>query len=283
MTAPSVGLPDGPYGVWRGQVFRVATAGPGRVVLTILAGDPVPPGFQARSSGRVVGKVATAELTERFSLSTYCLVDGERYLVTGEDDGRLRLSWTGKDVVRARELGLTVYERTGFFGSATQAQLTTLWQQRTETGRAEAVPGPDRSEAALRHAVATAVAASAAPPWRAVDVEFRQVGGHGELTCRSVDEDGTIRFFSPQAPVGQALTELRELSAETGRGAWLAAGLRIRPDGSLAGLAFDDETTWHSPPSAASLDAELARHPHPAGAVPLWWRALADGRAGPNH
>lgn len=238
MTA-TAGFPDGPYGVWRGQVFRVATAGPGRVVLTVLHGDPVPAGFQARANGRVVGKVAESELFERFSLSTYGLVDGERYLVTGEDGDRLQLSWTGRDAVRARELGLTVYERTGFFGSATRAELVALWQQRTETARADDVRSdadrPLRTEAELRQAISAAVIASVPPPWRAVDLEFREVGGHAELICRSVGADGAARFWSPHPAVSQAFGELRTTSAASERGVWLAAALRVRPDGSRAG------------------------------------------------
>ncbi|ASO18474.1 hypothetical protein FHR81_002882 [Actinoalloteichus hoggarensis] len=282
MTAPDSRLPDGPYGVWRGQVFRVGTGRPGTVALTVLDGDPTPDGFRARASGRIVGTIAAAELTERFSLHTYCLLDGERYLVTGEDDARLRLAWTGRDAVRARELGLTVYERTGFFASAPPERLTALWQQRTETARAEDIPRPVRSEAALRHAAAAAVVASAGPPRQSIDVEFRQVGGYAELTCRGVDEAGVVRLFSPRAPVGQALTELRDRSAEEGQAAWLAARLRIRPDGGLAGISYDDETSWHCPPPVAALTAELTRHPRPAEAVPRWWRALTDDRAVPD-
>lgn len=175
-----------------------------------------------------------------------------------------------------------MYERTGFFGSATRAELVALWQQRTETARADDVRSdadrPLRTEAELRQAISAAVIASVPPPWRAVDLEFREVGGHAELICRSVGADGAARFWSPHPAVSQAFGELRTTSAASERGVWLAAALRVRPDGSPGGISHDDETTWFVPPPIAALDTEISRHPRPEDARPAWWRALTNNR-----
>ncbi|HKS48811.1 MAG TPA: TNT domain-containing protein [Amycolatopsis sp.] len=130
-----------------------------------------------------------------------------------------------------------------------------------------------REDGAVLLARIGALASAGAPSgWERVEVRFRQVGHYTELERIVVMGDTTLTLDG-SSDLSDTLTELRAQMYEPGRGSWLQAHCRVRPQGDFD-FDVDAEPRWRRPPPdlATELEAERKAFPREEEHLPDWWR-----------
>lgn len=117
---------DGYFGRWRGREFEVSPDGDEMRLYSAEAGE----GFTQVRPGRFVRVVAAAEVQDFAYVRTTCKWQGEPFIVLGEQDGWLRLEYTGGKAPVARTLGLEEFDYGVYQGWAPTQQVTDLREYR---------------------------------------------------------------------------------------------------------------------------------------------------------
>jgi len=134
-------------------------------------------------------------------------------------------------------------------------------------------PGEDPARLAAR--IGNLTCDEAPSGWDRVEVRFRQIGEHGELEPVAF-AGNTARPFKGSATLSAALSALREVMYEPGRGTWLQASYVIHAEGRFY-FEVGEEPWWSTPPPdlKALLEAELRAFPREPEHLPGWWRRAA--------
>lgn len=119
--------------------------------------------------------------------------------------------------------------------------------------------------------------------WGSAELRMRQVGKAGEFTSVATMEDGSeVRFVMPMAAL-MALSDMREVMARPGTGAWFTAVIRIGAPSKMDfdfDFDFDNEPERTTPTSVGHYLEEWEKHPRAPEHTPEWLvDRLAQARA----
>ena len=150
---------------------------------------------------------------------------------------------------------------------------------------AEPAPDGDPNTASgdVLAALGTALSEAAPAGWQGLSVECEALGSRLSVAVTVAMADGTTRYWSPPAMVGQWLHRLRIRDYHPGRGVWFRARFELAPGAPLV----RDVDSLTPPALLTDEDAadELRTLPRAATAVPRWLldaavRSEQAGRAG---
>lgn len=274
--------PDGLYAAWgEGTYGAQRSTTDGTVLLTVLADEEAPEGFDKEQDGHPARVVPAGEVASTFTLRTFGEYDDEIYEVAPGERTELTLRWVRDDAARAAQLGLTDFSTT-----VPAKQLKALWQTRvdfTETPDALPKPGTGDQNALLR-GIGRTLLHTVPGGWTRVGAQFRQVGDYAEIEVRAVgDEGGPVSVSLPPVPrLGVLFSRLRAAMWEPEAGTWFQGTFTL-DSGSQFDFDFDSdaEPTWRVPPndggqaSNAAYELELATYPRAAKQIPAWLSAKA--------
>ncbi|MGH3948675.1 MAG: TNT domain-containing protein [Pseudonocardiaceae bacterium] len=273
--------PDGRYAVWNGRTYRAQTSD--GAVLLIAPPDAEPQeDFDHRHDGAPARLVPAEDVPQTFTIHTHCLFDDEVFALADQSAGELALRWTGRDEVRAAELGLAaIDDTTGFGTTATPEAIEALWQERHDTaGDAAGAPAAVDVQALLRRIGGT-LKRLRPEGGAAVAAQFRQVGTYAELELRGVVGEVSYSLCSPPL-LGHLFGELRAAMYQQDKGSWFQGTFTLTEDNRFD---FDYDSSsqpdWRRAPdedgrpTARAFAAELTRYPRERDQVPPWLAARA--------
>lgn len=116
---------DGFVARWRDDDYDASPDGTDVRLYRSMPAD----GFVEVRPGRYVRVVPATEVTELAYVRTACTWRGHPFIVLGEQDGWLRLEYTGGHWPVAEELGLEVFDYGVYQGWAPPGEVTDLRQQ----------------------------------------------------------------------------------------------------------------------------------------------------------
>ncbi|MFD2417989.1 TNT domain-containing protein [Amycolatopsis pigmentata] len=134
---------------------------------------------------------------------------------------------------------------------------------------------PQEEQARLLLQIGKLAAREAPEGWTRIEVRFRRLGKHTELEPVAFTAKAA-RPFDGSGELSAALSELRTLMYEPGRGTWLWILYTLQREGDID---FDvgSDPWWDTPPFdlPAMVEAEQNAFPREADHLPDWWRRAA--------
>ncbi|MFH5821592.1 hypothetical protein [Georgenia sp. AZ-5] len=144
---------------------------------------------------------------------------------------------------------------------------------------------PDAVRQAALQRVTRGLASAAPQGWTRARVLCRMAGSRGEILASATTPEGEEKVL-PGLPedVARALSEIRHLAYEPGKGTWLTALVTLLPDGKLT-LNIDrtGEPKWSKPLPPAEYAEDVRRYPRDEEHQPDWLRErLAEAGQAPD-
>ena len=126
----------------------------------------------------------------------------------------------------------------------------------------------------LYQRIGQALVQAAPPGWVEVRATYVEAGTTGELQAVAVLSDGSYADLgSPALDLYDALSELRQLTHQPGRGAWYTAVVTVTYSGSIdLDLDHDSEPQWDVDVVPESYVEDLEMFPRDEEHRPAWLR-----------
>jgi hypothetical protein len=137
------------------------------------------------------------------------------------------------------------------------------------------VSAPGEEQARLLLRIGKLAAREAPEGWTRLEVRFRRLGKHTELEPVAFTGNAARRFDG-SGELSAALTDLRTLMYEPGRGTWLRILYTLLREGDID-FEVSSDPWWTTPPFdlPAMVEAEQKAFPREADHLPDWWRRAA--------
>ncbi|SDC22788.1 TNT domain-containing protein [Actinokineospora iranica] len=124
----------------------------------------------------------------------------------------------------------------------------------------------------VQQQIAALLVAGLPEGWERLDVEFRAVGNHSELSWQAYGANGVLLSWKPPAQLGAAFARLREAMRAPGAGSWFSVLFRLKPPGDYeSSFNYNDVPRWRDEPSAADYALDRDLFPRDAARTPEWF------------